>query len=95
VSFGAAKRGNVALIRRRRAHNRAVRVLFVIGLIVLALGIVSLFVPIPVREKHGFKAGPLSVGVETTEHEKVNPAVSGVLIAGGVVLLIAGARKRA
>jgi len=95
VSFCAARRGNAALNRRRRAHNRAVRVLFIIGLILLALGIASLFVPIPVREKHGFKAGPLSVGVETTEHEKVHPAVSGVLIAGGVVLLIAGARKRA
>ena len=71
------------------------RILLVIGLILLALGIASLFVPVPVREKHGFTAGPVSVGVETTEHQKVHPAISAVLIAGGVVLLIAGARKRA
>ena len=75
-------------------HNRAVRVLLVIGIILLALGVASLFVPVPVHEKHGIKAGPVSVGVETVEHEKVHPAVSAVLIAGGVVLLIAGARKR-
>lgn len=70
------------------------RALFIIGLILLVLGIASLFVPIPRRERHGFNAGPLSVGVTTTERERVPPAVSGVLIAGGVVLLIAGGRKR-
>lgn len=71
------------------------KVLFTIGLILLALGVVSLFVPIPVKEKHALKAGGLSVGVETTERQKVHPAVSAVLIGGGVVLLIASrGRKR-
>jgi len=70
------------------------RVLFIIGLILLALGVGSLFIAIPVKEKHGFKAGDLSVGVETTERQKVHPAVSAVLIGGGVVLMIAGARSR-
>ena len=66
------------------------RVLFILGVILILLGVASLFVPIPVREKHGFKAGPLSVGVETTEHKKVDPVVTGILIAGGVVLTIVG-----
>ena len=70
------------------------RSLLIIGVIVLVVGVASLLVPIPVKEKHGIKAGPLSVGVETTDYRKVPPAVSVVLIAGGVVLLIAGARKR-
>ena len=74
-------------------HNRVVRALFITGLIVLVLGIASLFVSVPVKEKHGIKAGPVSVGVETTDYQKVPPAVSAVLIAAGVVLLIAG-RKR-
>lgn len=70
------------------------RVLFIIGLVLLVLGVSSLFIPIPVKEKHGIKAGGLSVGVETVERQKVHPAVTAVLIAGGVVLMIAGARKR-
>jgi hypothetical protein len=70
------------------------RVLLIIGAILLILGVASLFVPIPVHEKHGFKAGPVSVGVETTDHQKVDPVISAVLIAGGVVLLVVGGRKR-
>ena len=70
------------------------RTLFIIGIIVLVLGLVSLFVPVPTRERHGFDAGPVSIGVETVTRDKVHPAISGVLIAGGVVLMIAGGRKK-
>ena len=70
------------------------RVFFIIGAILLIAGVLSLFIPIPHREHHGIKAGPVSFGVDTTERERVHPAVSGVLIAGGVALLIAGSRKR-
>ena len=66
------------------------RALFVLGVILLLLGVVSLFVPIPVREKHGFNAGPVSVGVTTTENRKVDPIISAVLIGGGVLLTIVG-----
>lgn len=54
----------------------------------------SLFVPIPQREHHAVEAGPIRIGVETTDKEKVHPAVSAVLIAGGVALVIADSRKR-
>lgn len=70
------------------------RTLLVIGVIVLILGIALLFVPIPHRVRHGFAAGPLSVGVTTTERERVHPGISAVLIIGGVALMIAGGRKR-
>ena len=70
------------------------RILLIIGVILLSLGLASLVVSIPHRERHAIKAGPVSFGVETVEHERVPPAVSAVLIAGGVVLMIAGARKR-
>jgi hypothetical protein len=66
------------------------RVLFIIGVILVLLGVASLFVPIPVREKHDFKAGPISVGVETTDKKKVDPVVTAVLIGGGVLLTIVG-----
>jgi hypothetical protein len=71
-----------------------VRALFIVGLIVLVLGVASLFIAVPVKEKHGIKAGPVSLGVETTDYQKAPPAVSIVFIAAGVVLMIAGARKR-
>lgn len=70
------------------------RALFVIGFILLILGIVALFVPVPRRVRHGIDAGPISVGVTTTERERVHPVVSAVLIAGGVALMIAGGRSR-
>jgi hypothetical protein len=71
------------------------RAILILGAILLVLGLLSLVIPIPHREKHGFTAGPISVGVETTDREKVPPMVSGILIAGGVALIIVGARKRA
>ncbi len=70
------------------------RTLLVAGIILLILGIALLAVPIPHRVSHGITAGPLSVGVTTTERERVHPAVSAVLIIGGVALMIAGARSR-
>jgi hypothetical protein len=69
------------------------RAVLVIGVILLLLGIASLFVPIPHKERRGFEAGPVSVGVETTRREKVHPAISGILIGGGVLLLIVSARR--
>ena len=36
------------------------------GLLLVVLGIVSLFVPIPHTETHGIKAGDMSIGVQKT-----------------------------
>ena len=70
------------------------RILLIIGLILLILGIVSLVVPIPHRERHGIDAGPVSVGVTTTSHERVAPVISAALIIGGVVLMVVGRKGR-
>jgi len=51
-------------------------------------------VPIPRNEREGFKAGGLSVGIETQHEEKVSPIVSAVLNLGGAGLMIAGKRSR-
>ena len=68
------------------------KVLFWIGLVVLVLGIVSLFVPIPHNQRRGIKAGDMSVGVEIQSKEKVSPILSAVLILSGAGLMIAGKR---
>jgi hypothetical protein len=67
--------------------------LFWVGLMVLALGIVSLVVPLPSNEQGGFQAGGISIGVETRHSETVSPIVSGVLILAGAGIMIAGERK--
>ena len=69
------------------------KALFAIGFVVLILGIGSLFVPIPQRERAGVEVGGVSLGVETTSREKVSPIVSGVLVLTGAGLMIAGSRK--
>jgi len=65
-----------------------------VGVLVLILGIASLFVAIPRTERQGIKAGDIDVGVQTHHSERVSPLVSAVLIAGGVLLMITGGRKR-
>ena len=70
------------------------RVLLIVGVVLLVLGVASLFIPIPKRERHGIDAGGISLGVETTTREKVHPAVSAVLIGGGVLLMVAGRGRR-
>ncbi|HUP63572.1 MAG TPA: hypothetical protein VNA69_24510 [Thermoanaerobaculia bacterium] len=70
------------------------RILLIIGIVLLVAGLLSLFIPIPQRERHGIDAGGLSVGIETTTRQKVHPAVSAVLIGGGVALMIAAKAGR-
>ena len=70
------------------------RVLFWAGLVVLILGIASLFIAVPQRETHGIRAGDVSIGVQTQHDQKVSPIVSAVMIVGGVSMMIAGGRAR-
>jgi hypothetical protein len=70
------------------------KALFAVGLVVLVLGVASLFVPIPQKERSGIEVGGVALGVETTHRETVSPIVSGVLILAGAGMMIAGGRKR-
>jgi len=69
------------------------RPLFVIGLVVLVLGILSFVVPIPTSQTHGAKIGDATIGITTHSSEKLSPIIGGVLCLAGVVLVIAGSRK--
>jgi uncharacterized protein YjeT (DUF2065 family) len=65
-----------------------------IGAVILIMGIVTLFVPVPHRERHGITVGDVSLGVVTQEDEKVPIAVSVLMILGGLGAMAAGARRR-
>jgi hypothetical protein len=69
------------------------RTLAIVGVVVLVLGILSFFVPVPYNERHGVNLGDASVSVTTHHDQTLPPAVGGVLCAVGAVLLIAGMRK--
>ncbi len=69
------------------------KTLTLVGVLLLILGLLSFVVPIPHRESHGVKFGDARISVQTESSDKLPPAASIVLLAGGVVALILGLRK--
>ena len=69
------------------------KALFWIGLVIVILGVVSLFTPIPRRETEGLRVGDLSLGIEVRHEEKIPPALTAVMIISGIGAMIA-ARPR-
>jgi hypothetical protein len=70
------------------------KALFWLGLFAVIVGVALLFVPIPHTEKHGVKAGDISLGVETRTQEKLSPAISAVIVLAGVGLMIVAKGRR-
>lgn len=69
------------------------KILFWIGLLLMILGLASLFVPIPGSDRSGVKVGGLSMEVETSNEEKLPPLVGGLMIACGAAMMIVSKRK--
>jgi hypothetical protein len=69
------------------------KALFSIGLVVMVLGILSFFVPLPHSEHHGADLGDVHVGV-TTKHESLLPVGASVaLVVVGAGMMLAGRGK--
>jgi hypothetical protein len=66
------------------------KALLLVGVLLMVLGILSFFVPVPHSEHHGVNLGDAHIGVTTEHDEKVAPAVSIVLVVVGAGLMIAG-----
>ena len=65
-----------------------------VGVLLLVLGLAAFIVPIPHREQHGVQIGDAKIGVQTESSEKLPPVIGIVLLTGGVLALVLGARKR-
>jgi hypothetical protein len=70
------------------------RALLIVGVILIVLGVVSLFVGIPRQHRSGVEIGGAKVGVQTQTNERIPVAASIAIIAGGVVLTAVGGRSR-
>jgi hypothetical protein len=66
------------------------KTLFGIGLVVIVLGILSFFVPVPHAEHHGANIGDVHVGVTTHHENMLPPAVGIVMLVAGAGMMIAG-----
>ena len=71
------------------------KALFTVGVVILILGILSFFIPVPHTERHGMDAGDIHVGIESHHSELLPPYVGVALIVVGGGLMVAGARNRA
>jgi hypothetical protein len=69
------------------------KALLLVGVLLMVLGILSFFVPVPHSEHHGVDVGDAHIGVTTQHDEKVAPAVSIVLVVVGAGLMIAGRKS--
>lgn len=67
--------------------------LYIVGVVLLLLGVLSFVVPIPHREDHSVKIGDAKIGIQTESRDKAPTAVSVVLLGAGVLVLFLGSRK--
>jgi len=90
VSLPVQNRGPSLVKLRDMTTTRA---LFWVGLAVLILGILSLVVPLPHRNREGVHVGGVSIDIETRHEEKVSPIISAVMIVGGLGAIAFGRGK--
>lgn len=72
------------------------KALTIVGVLLIVLGIVALvYKGIPTKsERDEIRVGPMQATMETKKVIEVPPVVSGLAIAGGVVLVVVGLRKK-
>ena len=64
-----------------------------IGVVLLVLGVLAFVIPVPKSEDHSVKVGDAKIGVQTQSSSKLPPYVGAVLVGGGILALVVGARK--
>jgi hypothetical protein len=69
------------------------KALFAVGLIILVLGTLSFFIPVPRTEHHGVDVGDAHIGVDTHSSNLLPPAASIALVVVGAGLMFAGKKS--
>ena len=71
------------------------RIVIVIGLLLIGAGAIALsYGGIPYRSQDVvIDVGPLSATAESNRTWAISPAVSGLVVVGGIVLIVLGARR--
>jgi hypothetical protein len=83
-----------AHLKRRHFSALGMKTLFLIGIICVALGLLSFVVTIPHAETEQFQSGGITLGVSRTEPRRFPVGVGGTLIIGGLALMLTGCRER-
>ena len=68
----------------------------IVGVLLIVLGAFALYnrgIP-HTKKEEVLKIGDLKAQVETKETYEIHPAISGLVLAGGVVLVVMGLRKK-
>ena len=70
------------------------KTLFLIGIVCVVLGLLSLVVTVPHAQSEQFQSGQITLGVSRTEPRHFPVGVGGTLIIGGFALMVTGCRER-
>jgi hypothetical protein len=70
------------------------KTLFLIGIICVALGLLSFVLKVPHAEQEQFQSGSITLGVSRTEPRRFPVGVGGTFIIGGLALMVVGCRER-
>ncbi len=72
------------------------KVMTVVGIVLIVLGILALvYRGIPYNsEKDVVRVGPMQTSIETHKTLEIPPVVGGMVLAGGIVLVVIGLKKK-
>jgi uncharacterized membrane protein len=76
-------------------RERPMRVITMVGIVLIVIGVVALAyqgITYTTREKV-LEVGPVEVRKETRKTIPLSPLIGGVALAGGIVLVLVGARR--
>jgi hypothetical protein len=69
------------------------KTLTIVGVVLVLLGVLSFFVPVPHQEDHSVKIGDAKVGIQTQSSERIPVGASIAIVVAGAACLILGSRK--